>query len=124
MSVGKSLAQLGKIVPKNSALFLCDMQEKFRPSIKYFNEIVFNSNRLLQAAKLLNVPVFCTEQYPKGIKSKLVMHNIPGICSMDLKKYKMCEWFVLHRIGKNCTGTGDRKCRCKGNRKDAIFYVP
>ncbi len=68
MSVGKSLAQLGKMVPKNSALFLCDMQEKFRPSIKYFNEIVFNSNRLLQAAKLLNMPVFCTEQYPKGIK--------------------------------------------------------
>lgn len=75
-AAAKSLAKLGKLIPDNSALFLCDMQEKFRPSIKYFNEIVFNSNRLLQAAKILEMPVICTEQYPKGIKQ---FPNLTGI---------------------------------------------
>jgi len=60
------LAKLGKLVPKHSSLFLCDMQEKFRPSIKFFDEIVENSNRMLRAAKILDIPVVCTEQYPQG----------------------------------------------------------
>lgn len=50
-----------------SAVFLCDMQEKFRPSIQYFNEVVFNSSRILKVANLLDMPIVCTEQYPKGI---------------------------------------------------------
>lgn len=49
-----------------SALFLCDLQEKFRPAIQYFPQIVETSNRLLQACKLLKVPYLVTEQYPKG----------------------------------------------------------
>jgi nicotinamidase-related amidase len=43
------------------------MQVKFRPSIKYFDEIVHNSNRLLKAATILDIPVVVTEQYPKGL---------------------------------------------------------
>jgi len=65
-----NLAKFGRILPKQSALLLCDMQEKFRPTIKYFDGIVVNSNRMLKAAKILDVPVFCTEQYPKGFKTK------------------------------------------------------
>lgn len=56
----------GKLFPKNSCLFLCDMQVKFRPSIKYFDEIVTNSIRMLRAASILDMPVVCTEQYPQG----------------------------------------------------------
>lgn len=56
----------GKLIPKNSSLFLCDMQDKFRPSIKYFDAIVSNSGRLLRAASILDMPVVCTEQYPQG----------------------------------------------------------
>jgi len=60
---GRLITRLNSV---RSALFLCDMQEKFRPSIQYFNEVVFNSARLLKVAKLLDMPVVCTEQYPKG----------------------------------------------------------
>lgn len=44
------------------------MQEKFRGSIQYFNDIVAVSNRMLRAAKYLGVPVIVTEQYSKGKK--------------------------------------------------------
>lgn len=51
---------------QTSILLLCDMQEKFRPTIKYFPQIVETSNKLLQACKILGVPFVVTEQYPKG----------------------------------------------------------
>ena len=51
---------------QTSLLLLCDMQEKFRSTIKYFPQIVETSNKLLQACKILEVPYLVTEQYPKG----------------------------------------------------------
>ena len=51
---------------EKSILLLCDMQEKFRPAIKYFPQIIETSNKLLQACKILDVPYVVTEQYPKG----------------------------------------------------------
>ncbi|XP_071490236.1 isochorismatase domain-containing protein 2-like [Diadema antillarum] len=58
---------LGKLVLRNSALFVCDMQEKFRPTIRYYPEIIDVSTRLFRAAKTLEMPVVITEQYPKGL---------------------------------------------------------
>ena len=43
------------------------LQEKFRPSIAHFDKIVYNSNRVLNAAKIMEMPVMATEQYPKGL---------------------------------------------------------
>lgn len=56
---------VGHLRPKSTALFLCDMQEKFQGSIQYFDQIVQVSSRILRAAKLLDMPVVVTEQYPK-----------------------------------------------------------
>ncbi|XP_031241041.1 isochorismatase domain-containing protein 2A isoform X1 [Mastomys coucha] len=60
-------ASLGRILPESSILFLCDMQEKFRPSIAYFPQIVSVAARMLKVARLLDVPVLLTEQYPEGL---------------------------------------------------------
>lgn len=51
-------------------LFLCDLQEKFRPAIKYFNEIIETSNRLIDVCQILEIPLIVTEQYPKGKTKK------------------------------------------------------
>lgn len=61
MNVGK----LGGIEAKNVAIAVCDLQEKFEPSILHWSQIVENSARIVKAAHLLNVPVLATEQYPK-----------------------------------------------------------
>ncbi|KAL1768981.1 isochorismatase domain-containing protein 2A [Sigmodon hispidus] len=60
-------ASLGRILPESSILFLCDLQEKFRPSIVYFPQIVSVAARMLKVARLLDVPVLLTEQYPQGL---------------------------------------------------------
>lgn len=61
---------LGRLPVEKSALFLCDIQEKFAPSIKCFPQIVANSKKLLASAKIMNIPVVYTEQYPKGMRAQ------------------------------------------------------
>ena len=59
-------AGIGRLTVKNSGLFLCDMQEKFRKTISYYPQILAVSSRMLKAAKIMEMPVVVTEQYPKG----------------------------------------------------------
>jgi len=61
-----SLRRLGRVTPKTSVLFLCDMQEKFRQSIQYFPQVISVSNRMLKGAEALDIPIIVTEQYKKG----------------------------------------------------------
>lgn len=62
-----AVRNIGKICSKSSILFLCDMQEKFRPMISHFPQIIEVSSRMLKAARILQIPVVTTEQYPKGL---------------------------------------------------------
>jgi len=72
---------IGKFSPSSTALFLCDMQVKFRPNITKFEAVVQNSNKVLHAAQIMSVPTFATEQYPKGLG-----HTVP---ELELEKYNI-----------------------------------
>ncbi|XP_051921301.1 isochorismatase domain-containing protein 2 [Hippocampus zosterae] len=61
------MAGIGRLSTKDAVLLLCDMQEKFRPNIFQFTNIVSNASRLLQASRVLGIPAILTEQYPKGL---------------------------------------------------------
>uniref|UniRef100_A0A5K3ES78 SH3 domain-containing protein n=1 Tax=Mesocestoides corti TaxID=53468 RepID=A0A5K3ES78_MESCO len=65
--VMSNLARLGKLVASRTALFVCDIQDKFRPAVAHFDAIVSVTERLISAAKMLDVPVVVTEMYPKGL---------------------------------------------------------
>jgi isochorismate hydrolase len=67
---------LGRIAVPKTALFVCDIQEKFSKNIKYFPQVVENTRKLLQASKIMNIPVVYTEQYPKGNSAnfKVLIH--------------------------------------------------
>ena len=67
---------------EQAALLIVDVQEKFRAHIHDFDSMVKNIVRLVDAFKILNVPIFVTEQYPKGlgktvleIQKSLTVHN-------------------------------------------------
>ncbi|XP_056399565.1 isochorismatase domain-containing protein 2 isoform X3 [Hyla sarda] len=47
-----SISRIGKLRQQSSALFLCDMQEKFRHNIAFFNQIVSVAGRILQSTTL------------------------------------------------------------------------
>ncbi|KIH45214.1 hypothetical protein ANCDUO_24749, partial [Ancylostoma duodenale] len=48
----------------------------------YFAEIVKTSRRLLDAAKILDIPIIVTEHYPKGLG-----RTVPELDVSDIKKY-------------------------------------
>ncbi|KAJ6164148.1 hypothetical protein N7470_002820 [Penicillium chermesinum] len=47
---------------RNPALFICDIQEKFRNGIFEFSKLVSTSEKMLRAASTLQLPVFVTTQ--------------------------------------------------------------
>lgn len=51
----------------DTALLVVDVQEKLIPAIGHHRLVVWNVRRLIDAAKVLGIPVAATEQYPKGI---------------------------------------------------------
>jgi nicotinamidase-related amidase len=50
-----------------SALAIIDMQQAFRTKIAGFTEIAERIATMVAAAKLLDLPIIVTEQYPKGL---------------------------------------------------------
>lgn len=47
---------------KNQAIFVCDLQDKFRPAIFEFEKILLTTKKVLSAAKIFNIPVYVTTQ--------------------------------------------------------------
>ena len=50
-----------------SALLIIDMQEAFRDNIKKFADVAERIAVAAKGARLLNIPILVTEQYPKGL---------------------------------------------------------
>ena len=51
----------------NTALIVIDVQERLLPVIHNNEQLVENCVKLIKGFKVLNLPVFVTEQYPEGI---------------------------------------------------------
>jgi len=66
MSSKAAVARMvGKISADNSAMLLCDVQERFRSLIHHGETVIRTSKLLTSASKELNIPLVITEQYPK-----------------------------------------------------------
>uniref|UniRef100_A0A673U6C2 Isochorismatase domain-containing protein 1 n=1 Tax=Suricata suricatta TaxID=37032 RepID=A0A673U6C2_SURSU len=63
----------------HTVFFCCDMQERLRPAIKYFGDIISVGQRLLQGARMLGIPGIVTEQYPKGLGSTVQEIDLTGV---------------------------------------------
>eukprot|EP00080_Pristionchus_pacificus_P013845 PDM73865.1 hypothetical protein PRIPAC_41221 [Pristionchus pacificus] len=80
-----------RLSPSDSILMICDLQEKFRPSIIKFNEVVTVASRLVAAASMLEMPKIATEQYPRGLGHTVPELNLPEATPVfDKTKFSMC----------------------------------
>ncbi|HEV3162721.1 MAG TPA: hydrolase [Isosphaeraceae bacterium] len=61
------MSPFDRLTATHGALLIVDVQEKLMPLIEERNLVIANGVRLVKAAKLLQIPVFATEQYPKGL---------------------------------------------------------
>jgi nicotinamidase-related amidase len=56
-----------KLDRSRAALAVIDVQEAFRPAVVDFDAVARNTAVLVQGARILELPVLVTEQYPKGL---------------------------------------------------------
>ena len=52
---------------ENAVLLLVDIQERLAAVMKQKDQVVKNNLHLIELAKMIDVPVVVTEQYPKGL---------------------------------------------------------
>src|SRR5215813_2996854 len=71
---------VSKLSREHAALAVIDMQEAFRPVIPDFGEVAARIAKAVTGARLLEVPVIVTEQYPKGLKhtAEEILPHLPA----------------------------------------------
>ena len=74
------MTTVSKLSRERAALAVIDMQEAFRVVIPDFAEVASRIAKAVQGARLLEVPVIVTEQYPRGLKhtAEEILPHLPG----------------------------------------------
>jgi len=58
---------LGRLTPENTILLVVDVQDGLLPAIFEAQDCVEAARRMIEAAKVLKLPILAAEQYPKGL---------------------------------------------------------
>src|SRR5262245_61386378 len=95
-----------KLCRERAALAVIDMQEAFRPVMSDFGEIASRIAKVVEGARLLEVPVVVTEQYPKGLKhtAEEIVARLPvELKPIEKSCFSSCgsEDFRSHLISRN-----------------------
>ena len=75
-----------------AGLVVVDVQERLLPAIFEKDRVLQNALRLIQGAAILQVPIFATEQYRKGLGATVpeVAAAIPGFAPMEKLAFSAC----------------------------------
>ena len=79
--------------PDRAVIVVVDLQEAFRQPIFEFDRIVTRTATVVQAAKLLNLPVLVTEQYPQKLGATVpeIASVLPdGVAIVDKTAFSCC----------------------------------
>jgi nicotinamidase-related amidase len=88
-----------------TALFICDLQEKFAKAIFQFDKIVQNSTKLISALRILNVPMLVSEQNPKSLGKTVPELDISGAKGPFAKmQFSMCTPEINRELAILCNG--------------------
>ncbi|XP_034243676.1 isochorismatase domain-containing protein 1-like [Thrips palmi] len=99
------LVKFGLLPEKHTAFFLCDIQEKFRPVMLHFQEIVQVADKLVKTSKTLGVPLIVTEQNPQGLGKTVQELNVSHAAGIYSKtKFSMVVPEVVAQLSELCTG--------------------
>lgn len=81
---------------ETSALLIIDLQERILPVIRNIDIVLENTIKLIKGFKILQLPVFCTEQYPKGL----------GTTSQKILK-ELEGYSPINKMSFSCSGAGE-----------------
>lgn len=81
---------------KDTALVIVDMQDRLLPAMANQETIIKHAQILINAAKILQLPLIFTEQYPKGLG-----HTLPALRELAP------EAQVIEKLSFSCARTDD-----------------
>jgi len=86
----------------DSALVFIDIQEKLAAVMKERGKVVNNCLHLIEIAKLLNIPIVLTEQYPKGIGQTVeeIRKALPEYKPVEKLTFSCCDEAFPEEIRK------------------------
>ena len=84
-------AKLGRLAVKNTAFLLCDIQEKFRPSIIYFPEIIKVAQRMVRSFWLFRLIKGCTKEIFRNYSVVLLSTLLRFLHIFSDMSKKLCE---------------------------------
>jgi nicotinamidase-related amidase len=105
-SRNQTMNQVIKLSREAAALAVVDMQEAFRAVIPDFEEVASRISKAVEGARLLEVPVIVTEQYPKGLKhtAEEIVARLPAeLKPIEKSCFSACgaEDFLSRLISRN-----------------------
>ncbi|MEW6208798.1 MAG: hydrolase [Acidobacteriota bacterium] len=100
------MSHISKLVRERAALVVIDMQEAFRPVISDFGEVSSRIAKAVEGARLMEVPVIVTEQYPKGLRhtaEEIIPHLPAGSKVIEKICFSSCgaDEFQSELISRN-----------------------
>jgi nicotinamidase-related amidase len=96
--------------PASTALLIIDIQERILPVIHNHQNVVQNTLKLIKGFKVMNLPIYYTEQYPKGL----------GATSSELKN-ELADAVYFDKMSFSCFGAGELFDRFKeGNHSQIV----
>lgn len=72
--------------PETCVLLVIDIQEKLLPAMRCQERLIKNTNLLLETARTLQIPVYLTEQYVKGLGPTVKELDFSGLKVSRLEK--------------------------------------
>lgn len=102
-----------KLDADKAVLVVIDVQERLVPAMpeKVYKRLRETVKMLVQSAKLMNVPVVTTEQYPKGIG-----HTVPELADA-------CSEKVVEKVSFGCCGEPDFNAAIKETGRTQVIVT-
>jgi nicotinamidase-related amidase len=99
---------------RQTALLVIDIQERVHAVMRYREEVENNAQKLIRGCQLLQVPIFLTEQYPKGLG-----HTIASI------RYALQATLPIQKMTFSCCGSDElmKTFREKGIRQVVLAGI-
>ena len=97
---------------EKSALLLIDIQEKILAVMHDKEKVISNSLKLIKGFKALNIPIFYTEQYPKGLGSTAepLLTELEGLSA-------------IQKMSFSCSGAGNFFTRLIDNNVSQVVIA-
>jgi nicotinamidase-related amidase len=77
----------------DTMLLIIDIQERLAVVMKEIDKVVKNTQHLIELARMINLPLVVTEQYPKGLGRTVpeLQSSIPGYRPIEKTTFNCCD---------------------------------